>query len=249
MNIKSVYTHCVNFRLIASNDIERNSWVQALQFQRGYWNRSKRSKEKLMLQQQMSLSDSHSLPTSVTPSKPNNPEKSPLSPSFFRKSFFKQNSSFEDSSFPSRSSSLGRSSSYRPFTISLRSSPATRGIFARKKSGSVENVQYVKPDEISNGDVPSPSDSTFVLSPVCVLQKDLTRSISFDTMRKPSPIPTLSPPLTSKNKDNDELVHDSKGDVFAKYSGGHFLDEELSDDEVIYDYGSQPSTLIGAQVC
>ena len=59
----------------------------------------------------------------------------------------------------------------------------------------------------------------------------------------------MSPQMHARNADIQELVHNSKGEVFAKYSGGHFLDEDLSDEEVVYDYGNQPSTLIGAQVC
>ena len=197
--------------------------------------------------QQLSLSGSYSLP--VTSPKQNNVEKSPLSPSFFRKSFFKQNPSLDNASLHNRSSSLGRNSSFRPFTISFKGSPGTRGIFTKKKSGSVENIQYVKPDEDANGEVPSTGDCTFVLSPVSHLQKDLTRSISFDTVRKPSPLPTLSPLMRTENKDSDELVRDSEGVEFYKLSGGHFLDEDLSDDDVVYDYGNQPSTLVGAQVC
>ena len=234
--------------MIANNDNERNSWVQALQLQRAYWNKSKRSKEKLLQQQQqqlqLSLSDTHT--QSVSHQRHASMERGLLSPTSLRKSFFKQNTtSFEENI--QRSSSLNRTSSFRPFTISFRASPtARRTFFNRRKSGSVENMQFIKPVEAATSDIPSPIELPTTLSPLSILQKDLTRSISFDTVRKPSP--TMSPLMGSRNAIDNGLVLDSKGEVFVKYSGGHFLDEDLSDEEIACDYGNQPSTLIGAQV-
>ncbi|KAI6653539.1 TBC1 domain family member 2A isoform X1 [Oopsacas minuta] len=235
-------TRFKSFKLIAANDNERNSWVQALQLQRAYWNKSKRSKEKMLLQQQLTLSDTH---TPITNQRQRFSEKSPLS---LRQSFFRQNSSSIEEPHYERSSSLSRSSSLKPFTISFKLSPVPRRtFFTRKKSGSVENMQFVKPCDSANPNIPS-NDSPFA-SPINILQKDLTRSISFDTVRKPSPLQIGSPLIGSMNTNDDELVQDSRGEVFIKYSGGHFLDEDLSDEEdIVCEYGNQPSTLIGAQL-
>ena len=198
----------------------------------------------MLLQQQLSLSDTH---TQSISQRSASMEKGQLSPFSLRKPFFRQNSTSMEEANIQKSSSLNRASSFRAFTISFRGSPPARmNFFNRKKSGSVENMHFIKPVDAATNDIPPRAEPPNSLSPLSILHRDITRSISFDTVRKPSP--SESPLLGSRNAIDNGLVRDSKGEVYVKYSGGHFLDEDLSDEEIVCDYGNQPSTLIGAQV-
>ena len=232
-------------RLIANSDIERSSWIQAIQLQRDYWNKSKKSLVFLKDQSNLTFSDSHKLNSSykeISERSNSNIDRSPLSPKSARKFFSKQFSG-DEVCLKERSMSLGRTYSHRPFTISFRKSGSRKGLFSPNKAESIENVDIASSDELF---VPSPS--LFHKSPLNDVRNDLIRSISFDTMRKPSPQPNATPRVEIGEKLDPGLVRDAKGEIFVKYSSGHFLDEDISDEETYSDYSSQPSTLLGAQV-